>query len=414
MSLHHPPFDLQTSKASKAAVKVADVLHGAGFQAVLAGGAVRDLLLGQSPKDFDIATDAHPEAVLKLFKYTKKVGIAFGVILVGDFGETIEVATFRSDLEYKDGRRPEGVVFTDAEHDALRRDFTINGLFYDLKTEQVIDHVDGVADLQQGVIRAIREPSLRFGEDYLRMLRAIRFAVRLKFEIDRGTWVSLQEHAHHLADIAPDRVHEELLKTFSHGEPDRAIGLLRDSGLLAVFLPQAEYDYELPEVSQHVSGGDLVGFLALHLLHMRDKEKLMALLEGLRCTNPVKAEVSKLVKTFSQFNGYESGTLAERKRRLRGHRPEHLFFICERSLKHRHLLEVIERDLLRWPEQQLYPSFLPQGKDLIKAGVKPGPDMGVILYEIETLVLDQVITTREQADTWLLERLKNSVEMKPD
>jgi hypothetical protein len=136
-----------------------------------------------------------------------------------------------------------------------------------------------------------------------------------------------------------------------------------------------------------------------------DKEKLMLLLEALRCTNPVKAEISKLIKTCCRLSDYETGTLAERKRRLRGHQPEHLFFLCERSTPHQHLLEVIERDLLRWPEQQLYPPFLPQGKDLIKAGVRPGPDMGKILYEMETLALEQVITDREQADAWLLERL---------
>src|SRR5947209_8570545 len=192
------------------ALAVVRRLREAGHVAYFAGGCVRDLLLGKEPKDYDVATDAPPQRVRALFSNTQAVGAAFGVILVRHRRSQVEVATFRSDGTYLDGRRPEAVRFTTAAEDAQRRDFTINGLFLDPVADQVIDFVGGREDLKAGVIRAIGEPSARFGEDHLRMLRALRFAARFGFQIEPRTQDAIRRHAPQLVRISPERIAEEL------------------------------------------------------------------------------------------------------------------------------------------------------------------------------------------------------------
>src|SRR4051812_6760839 len=208
-----PPGGKQNDRADAAAV--VRRLRGAGHVAYFAGGCVRDLLLGRDPKDYDVATDAPPDRVRGLFRRTQAVGQAFGVILVYEGRSQVEVATFRSDGAYLDGRHPTGVRFTTAEEDAQRRDFTINGLFLDpLKDapldDQVIDYVGGRADLRAGIVRAIGDPERRFGEDFLRLLRAPRFAARLGFTIEPNTAAAIRRHAAQLSRISPERVGEEL------------------------------------------------------------------------------------------------------------------------------------------------------------------------------------------------------------
>jgi len=242
-------------------------LRGAGHVAYFAGGCVRDLLLGKKPKDWDVATDAPPARVREIFRNTQAVGAAFGVILVREGRSTVEVATFRTEGVYSDGRRPDEVAFTDAEHDARRRDFTMNGLFLDpeqgsgfrvsccarpteqgsAKTEQtqwgtVIDYVGGVADLRAGVVRAIGEASRRFGEDHLRLLRAVRFAARLGFMVQGETERAIVEHATKLKGISPERIAEELRMMLTPASRGRAWAMLWGYGLLDVvfrFLPGA-------------------------------------------------------------------------------------------------------------------------------------------------------------------------------
>lgn len=207
-------------------------LRDAGHIAYFAGGCVRDLLLGRSPADYDVATDAPPARVRKLFSNTQAVGAAFGVILVRLRRSQIEVATFRAEAGYADGRHPSEVHFTTAQHDALRRDFTINGLFLDPIANQVIDYVGGQADLQAKTIRAIGEPSERFEEDHLRMLRAVRFAARLDFSIAPDTEAAIRDHAKHLTRISPERIAAELRIMLSPVTRGRAYRLLLDLGLL--------------------------------------------------------------------------------------------------------------------------------------------------------------------------------------
>ncbi|RYD46116.1 MAG: CCA tRNA nucleotidyltransferase, partial [Verrucomicrobiaceae bacterium] len=195
--------------ARSTAVALAKRLKDEGHIAYFAGGCVRDRLLGKMPKDYDIATSAIPEQVLKLFPGSNEVGAHFGVVIAKSHGHHVEIATFRTDGSYRDGRRPETVSFSTPQEDSQRRDFTINGLFEDPETGEVIDFVGGQADLAAGILRAIGDPTARFAEDSLRLMRAVRFAVTLGFEIEPGTWAAMCEHADGLARISPERIRDE-------------------------------------------------------------------------------------------------------------------------------------------------------------------------------------------------------------
>jgi poly(A) polymerase len=257
-----------TADSSRAVAKgIVATLQHAGFAAFWVGGCVRDFLLGREPQDFDIATDAKPEQVEKLFRKTIPVGRKFGVIIVVEGGQQFQVATFRAEADYQDGRRPEKVVFANAEADASRRDFTVNGLFYDPLTQKIHDWVGGEKDLRAKIIRTIGAPAERFGEDHLRMLRAVRFAARLGFEIEPETFAAVQMLAPKIKLISAERVREELVKLFAppvvaqasrlcdsaekislpnetHRQDAcatpaaRGLVLLRDSGLLEHILPE--------------------------------------------------------------------------------------------------------------------------------------------------------------------------------
>lgn len=224
-------------------------LRDAGHVAYFAGGCVRDLLLGRTPTDYDVATDAPPARVRKLFSNTQAVGAAFGVILVRIRGSQVEVATFRAEAGYADGRHPSQVHFTTAQHDAQRRDFTINGLFLDPISDQVIDYVGGQSDLQAKTIRAIGDPHARFEEDHLRMLRAVRFAARLGFSIAPETEAAIRDHAKHLTRISPERIAAELRIMLTPPSRTQAYRLLNNLGLLELIFrflkapPPASIDY---------------------------------------------------------------------------------------------------------------------------------------------------------------------------
>ena len=226
------------------AADAVDRLTGAGFTALWAGGCVRDELLGKTPKDYDVATDARPEQVRELFgrKRTLAVGESFGVIVVlGPKGAgQIEVATFRSDGEYLDGRRPESVQFCSAEEDALRRDFTINGMFYDPSKQQVLDYVGGQRDLEAGIVRAIGDPRARMREDKLRMLRAVRFTATFDFELDEATADAVRSMADQITAVSAERISHELRRMLSHANRARALQLCRDVSLLSQVLPELD------------------------------------------------------------------------------------------------------------------------------------------------------------------------------
>ena len=210
-------------------------LRSAGHQAYLVGGCVRDLLLGAKPKDFDISTDARPDRIMDLFHNSGRVGAHFGVVLVREAFSQVEVATFRSDHDYEDGRRPGSVHFErDPRGDVLRRDFTINGLIMDPDTGDVLDYVGGRADLERRVVRTIGDPDARFEEDHLRLLRAIRFAARLGFEIDPATFEAMGRHHSRIVKISAERIRDELVRILTEGGARRGFEMLDATGLLAL------------------------------------------------------------------------------------------------------------------------------------------------------------------------------------
>ena len=213
-------------------------LQAAGFAAFWVGGCVRDVLLGREPYDYDIATDATPEQSEKLFPHTIPVGRQFGVLLVVEGGHQFQIATFRAESDYRDGRRPEQVRFSHAREDAIRRDFTVNGLFFDPIAGQLHDWVGGEADLRAKIIRTIGSPDERFGEDHLRLLRAIRFAAQLGFAIEAQTFSAVQKHAEKIRLVSAERVRDELIKLFAPPHAARGLTLLHESGLMAHVLPE--------------------------------------------------------------------------------------------------------------------------------------------------------------------------------
>ena len=228
----------QTKSLRDEASEVVRRLQDAGFAAFWVGGCVRDFLLGREPGDYDIATDARPEQLEKLFRRTVAVGRKFGVIVVVQGEHQFQVATFRAEAEYQDGRHPGRVSFGDAKADAIRRDFTINGLFYDPVQKQLQDWVGGEADLRARIVRTIGNPAERFAEDHLRLLRAVRFAAQLDFRIDPGTFEAVKAAAAKIRGISAERIREELVKLFSPPHAARGLVLLQDSGLLEQVLPE--------------------------------------------------------------------------------------------------------------------------------------------------------------------------------
>ena len=249
----------------KTARDVVERLRAQGHVAYFAGGCVRDLVRGEIPKDFDIATDARPEQVQKIFSRTYAVGAHFGVIVVLENGFQFEVATFRSDGVYLDGRRPTEVHFSSAEEDAKRRDFTINGMFFDPEKNEVIDFVGGRADLEAKLIRAIGDPAQRFAEDRLRVLRAVRFATVLGFTIDPATWKALQQAAPQINEISAERIREELVRIFLSPNRVRGWDLLDESGLLRAILPEVEAMKGCAQPEQFHPEGDVFPSHADHV-----------------------------------------------------------------------------------------------------------------------------------------------------
>ncbi len=221
----------------KQAIEVITRLRERGFESLLAGGCVRDRLLKRVPSDFDVATNALPEQVSKLFRRTLSVGAQFGVVMVLLGGKQVEVATFRTDGGYQDGRRPSQVAFCDARQDAARRDFTVNGMFFDPIEEKLYDFVGGQADLKAKVLRTIGDPDQRFSEDFLRLLRAVRFAVKLDFTIEPATWASIQRHANKIANISAERIAAEWEDTLTFPARRRGAELLIESGLCRAIFP---------------------------------------------------------------------------------------------------------------------------------------------------------------------------------
>lgn len=427
-------------------------LHDAGYAALYAGGCVRDRLMGVEPHDYDIATDARPGQVQELFRRTVAVGAHFGVIVVLDGSYEFQVATFRNDGHYLDGRHPATVSFSTPEQDAQRRDFTINGLFFDPLADRLIDYVGGQRDLEARVLRAIGNPADRIREDRLRMMRAARFATTLGFEIDGATWRAVCENARHINEVSAERIREELMKILLSPRRVRGFDLLDESGLLREILPEIEALKGCEQPPQFHPEGDVFKHTRIML------DLLPAQVSGPLVLSVLLHDIGK-PGTFStdadgriRFNGHDRLGAAMTERvmlRLRFSRAEidatveavanHMVFKdvqqmrvakLKRFLARPHIDDELElhrvdctssHGLLdnyeflkarreEFASEPLIPPPLITGRDLIALGMKPSPHFSEILEAVESRQLEKTLTTREEALAWVKSEFADAIQ----
>ena len=425
-------------------------LHAAGFAAFWVGGCVRDFLLGREPQDYDIATNAPPDAVEKLFQKTIAVGRKFGVMIVVEAGHQFQVATFRAESDYADGRRPEKVTFGDAAADALRRDFTVNGLFYDPVSQQLHDWVVGEKDLRAKILRTIGAPDERVGEDHLRLLRAVRFAAQLGFEIEPQTFAAIQKLAPKIQAISAERIRDELLKLFAPPHAARGLELLRDSGLLAEILPELAATVSCEQSPDYHPEGSVFAHVVLMLknlppdaapslawavllhdiakprtaerdpqtgsIHFYHHEKIGAamaekILARLRFSNKQIAEITTCVLFHMQFKDaplMRKATL--RRLLLRETFPLELELHRLDCVGSHGRLEIY--DFLKQQAEELknMPALRPPlltGTDLIALGARPGPALGALLAEMRERQLADELRTPDEARVWARRKLEH-------
>lgn len=427
----------------KVAREVATRLRESGHIAYFAGGCVRDMVRGLIPKDYDIATDARPEAVQRLFPHTFAVGAHFGVIIVLENGFQFEVATFRSDDAYIDGRHPSAVHFSSPEEDAQRRDFTINGMFYDPVAEKVIDFVGGCADIDAKLVRAIGNPAQRFAEDRLRMLRALRFATVLDYQIDQKTWHALATNADSINQISAERIRDELVRIFLSPNRVRGWDHLDSSGLMRAILPELEAMKGVLQPEQFHPEGDVFVHTRLMLQLLPEKVSVPLLFAVLfhDVAKPVTATVdntgrirfndhdrigaqmTEAIMRRLRFSGAEIEATVEMVRQhmvfkdapnmrvaklkrfmarptfdeeLELHRVD-----CESSHRMLDNYEFLLRKREEFANEPIIPPPLVRGDDLIALGLKPGPKFGQILEAVETRQLEGTLRTTEEALQWV-------------
>ena len=436
-----------TDKESRAR-QIAARLRDAGYTAYFAGGYVRDRLLGHEPSDFDIATDATAEIVQRLFARTVPVGAQFGVVLVVVDGESFEVATFRADSVYLDGRRPATVRFSSPQEDAARRDFTINGMFLDPVSDRVIDYVGGQDDLRAGVIRAIGDPGARIYEDRLRMLRAVRFAARFGFTIEPQTFDAIRAAAPHLSDMAWERIGEEIIRILRDGNARRGFELLDATGLLPVVLPEVAALKGVEQSPDYHPEGDVFAHTLLLLAELDEPAETLAL--GALLHDIAKPLCAQRVENRITFYGHcERGaemavTICQRLRRSREvwERVEWLVrhhlrvmqvkdmrlstlkrFLAQDGIDE--LLALARLDALasnndlrnydfcrakqsEFGAAQLKPPPLLRGRDLLAMGYEPGSHFRRILDAVEEAQLEGRLLTHIEAVAWVRDTFPTS------
>ncbi len=397
-----------------AAIEVVNTINSNGYLALFAGGCVRDMLLEREPKDYDIATNASPEVVSGMFSRTIEVGAQFGVIMVMVGDVQVEVATFRSESGYVDGRRPGKIEFADAKEDALRRDFTINGMFYDLKDAKVIDYVDGRLDLTKRCIRTIGESELRFSEDYLRMLRAVRFSAQLNFEIEDATWQQLKKQSYKITQISGERIASEIESVCASVNPSKGFELLVESGLaVAIFPDMSSSDFSVGvDVISNISGEiDLTLGLAAFLSSVSLKDAT-EMLKPLKLSRKVLSSLRWIYENRDSLTK-EDLSLGELKVLLSNENYQNLYTlelaICTGDTQRIDtLLEVAQR-VKALEGVELCPEPLINGHEIMNLGVKKGPEIGKIYSELYMLQLEEEITTKEEALEWVTLKLKGSL-----
>lgn len=429
--------------ALNSATSLARLLTESGHTAYFAGGCVRDKLLGLSPKDYDIATSATPAEVLKLFPKSNEVGAHFGVVIAKHEGHHIEIATFRTDGSYGDGRRPDSVTFSTPEEDAHRRDFTINGLFENPETGEVIDHVNGLSDLKSRTLRAIGNPSDRFKEDALRLLRAIRFSTTLGFPIEPVTLAAIRENAHLLDKVSPERIRDEFSKTITSRNRRRGLELLVDTSLIGHFLPEVLPTIGCEQPPEWHPEGDVYTHTCIMLemlepdaplelclatlLHDIAKpptrtidpdgrirfnghdamgaEMAEEILTRLKYPNAVIRDASHMVSRHMQFMNVRQMRKSTLKRfmaeptfpqEMELHRVD-----CASSNGFTDNYIFLNEKAGEFASEPLIPPPLVTGRDLISRGLEPGPRFREILEDIQTEQLENRLSTREEAMIYL-------------
>lgn len=450
---------MESSKQLEEALRVAEKLRESGYEAYFAGGCVRDLLLEREPTDYDVATNATPDVVLGMFERTFAVGAHFGVVLVAPedtgAGFVTEVATFRSDGAYSDGRRPDAVQYTkSAEEDVQRRDFTINGLLLDPSQivpqdrdvrEAVLDYVGGLADLDAGLVRAIGRPELRFEEDHLRMLRAVRFAARFGFELNTGTKLAIRSLSKKIHGVSQERIRDELTKMLTEGRARRAFELLDETGLLAEVLPDVARMKGVEQPAQFHPEGD-VWIHTLMLLEQLEPGCSPTLAWGALLHDVGKPPTFKRAPDRIRFDGHVEVGVAmtaeicrrfrfsnEETRQITGLVENHMRFMDAKRMKESTLkrffrLHAFEEHLAlhrmdciagsgllenwefmreRWqamPEEAVKPKPLITGRELIEAGYRPGPEFKEMLRVVEDAQLEGTIASADEAIALVRER----------
>lgn len=398
-----------------AALGIAEKLRSQGFQTLLAGGCVRDAHLGHTPKDLDLATSARPEDIEHLFPKTLPVGKAFGTMVVVMDGANFEVTTFRKDLPYLDGRHPSGVEFSDAREDAKRRDFTINGLFYEPFEHTTLDFVGGIEDLQARVIRTVGDPRERFQEDHLRLLRAVRFSSQLGFDIDAKTWQAIGEMAPLIARVSNERVLQELMKLLEGKYPILGMERLVRSGLAKFVWPTLAQLHSdkiawsaFCERARWVRHG--VSFFALFVRFSRDKESFYRDFETLKPPRRTLETIRRLVHA-QEVLWHRDARRAERVRLWAA--PEWAFTIelaaaeavCAPGGSQR-LDQWIAEFLSVCDAKGNLPKAFLSGEDLLEMGYAPGPQLGQTLDDLYSQQLEGRINSAAQAREIAADRLR--------
>jgi poly(A) polymerase len=416
---------------------IVESLRNRGFQAYFVGGCVRDLLLDKAPKDYDVATDATPPEILELFPKALQVGAHFGVMLVRDDNQQVEVATFRSDHNYLDGRHPSQVCFEkDAKLDVQRRDFTINAMLMDPLTGEVIDYVGGKDDLAAGLVRAIGEPEARFREDHLRMLRAVRFAARFGFEIESRTEAALVRLHPLILDVAPERNRDELVRILTEGGARRGLEILFRTELLNELLPEVAAMKGVEQPPEFHPEGDVWTHTLMMLEGLKNPTPALALgvllhdvgkpptfrradrirfdghveagveitrriMNRFRFSNEEIRQVEALVANHMKFKDVPAMRESTLKRFFRLDRfDEHLELHrldCLSSHRNLENYQYVQRKAQELGKEQISPPPLLTGHDLIQAGYTPGPEFGSILKAVEDAQLEGRISSKAEA-----------------
>jgi len=423
--------------AEQLARSIVAELRSRGHFAWFVGGCVRDLLLGHAPRDYDVATDARPDELMRLWPGSEQVGAKFGVVLVNRDGAAVEVVTFRSERAYRDGRHPDEVRFeTDPRKDVQRRDFTINAILLDPFRGEVIDYAGGRADLAAGIIRAIGDPAARFEEDHLRMLRAVRFAARFGFAIEPATMAAIQRRHADIAGISAERVRDELTRILTEGGARRGFELLDETGLLVDILPEVAAMKGVAQPPEFHPEGDVWTHTLIMLGGLDHPSVTLAW--GVALHDVGKPPTFRVADRI-RFDGHvETGVaMAERiltRLRYSTQEIEQVLALVANHMRFSHLQEMRESKLkrfLRMPgfeehlalhrldclsshgdltnyrfalnrfqsaePEQLRPARLLTGHDLIAAGYRPGPEFSKLLDMVEDAQLEGTIRTREEA-----------------